>query len=176
MWKKYITVCPHKYKKFEIITGYSYTNSLDSLATIPGSLELSDCLDKCRQNENCQAINFETGLCILLNSSAIEKPDALKESQFPVFTIYAQKVCISGECFWFLLGLDIAQWPVRCFVSVAWWVTSIFKDFTAFKSNSKLSRRWRLFIRFLHKIIWVEKNIFFTQFTQQNLFVSSTFS
>lgn len=41
--------------------------------------------------------SFETGLCVLLSNSAQHKPQLLKESQFPVFTIYAQKVCISGK-------------------------------------------------------------------------------
>nr|XP_027196498.1 uncharacterized protein LOC113790984 [Dermatophagoides pteronyssinus] len=64
------------------------------MSMIPGVLHLADCLDYCRQNQTCNSLNFETGLCVLLSSSAIQLPDALTPSQFPVFTIYAQKICL----------------------------------------------------------------------------------
>ncbi|KAI1292484.1 hypothetical protein HDE_06924 [Halotydeus destructor] len=69
----------------------------DTLATIPDSLQLTDCLEKCRLDQQCQSVNFETGLCVLFNSSASGSGAGLKPSQFPVFTIYAQKVCLSVE-------------------------------------------------------------------------------
>lgn len=64
---------------------------------LPGTLQLTECLQSCKQNDSCQSVNFETGLCVLLIHSAREKPEALTSSQFPVFTIYAQKMCLSGE-------------------------------------------------------------------------------
>lgn len=56
-----------------------------------------------KHNENYPShdTSFETGLCVLMSSSANVKPQALKESQFPVFTIYSQKVCLSGQCDFF---------------------------------------------------------------------------
>ncbi|RWS26801.1 hypothetical protein B4U80_09791 [Leptotrombidium deliense] len=62
---------------------------------IPGTLQLTDCIAFCRRNSTCHAINFETGLCVILTSSATQVPEALTPSQFPVFTIYAQKVCLT---------------------------------------------------------------------------------
>lgn len=63
----------------------------------PGTLQLTDCLNLCRQNASCLSINFETGLCVLLQESADKSPQALQKSQFPVFTIYAHKICLQGE-------------------------------------------------------------------------------
>ncbi|KPM06312.1 Zona pellucida-like and PAN domain containing protein [Sarcoptes scabiei] len=63
---------------------------------IPGVLHLAECLDHCRQNQTCSSLNFETGLCVLLSSSARQLPQALTPSQFPVFTIYAEKICLKG--------------------------------------------------------------------------------
>lgn len=31
---------------------------------------LTDCLESCQNNETCQAINYETGLCVLFSSNA----------------------------------------------------------------------------------------------------------
>ncbi|GFS30961.1 uncharacterized protein TNIN_443691 [Trichonephila inaurata madagascariensis] len=64
---------------------------------VPGTLRLTDCLALCSANATCQAINFETGLCVLFSSSASQRPAALTPSQFPVFTIYAHKVCLLGR-------------------------------------------------------------------------------
>ncbi|KAI2800949.1 hypothetical protein BLOT_013474 [Blomia tropicalis] len=81
---------------FELITGHVYTSPADTVTMIPGVLHLSECLDHCRSNQSCKSLNFETGLCVLLSSSAIQRPFALTPSQFPVFTIYAHKVCLTG--------------------------------------------------------------------------------
>lgn len=67
------------------------------MTMVPGTLQLNDCIAYCNRSETCKAINFETGLCIILTSSAQTHPSALTTSQFPVFTIYAQKVCIPGK-------------------------------------------------------------------------------
>ncbi|RWS27044.1 uncharacterized protein B4U80_03602 [Leptotrombidium deliense] len=81
-------------QSFEIITGYAYTASSDLLTMIPGALQFTECLSHCIQNESCAAVNFETGLCVLLRSSEIQRGDSVKQSQYPVFTIYAKKICI----------------------------------------------------------------------------------
>ncbi|XP_076063382.1 uncharacterized protein LOC143038253 [Oratosquilla oratoria] len=80
---------------FELITGFVYSSAEDIMQSKVGTLELSECLAECLSSDECQAINFETGLCVLFLSSAGEISEELAESQFPVFTIYAQKVCLT---------------------------------------------------------------------------------
>ncbi|XP_060649377.1 uncharacterized protein LOC132786760 [Drosophila nasuta] len=79
---------------FEIITGYVFSAPGRLLDSLPGTLMLTDCLESCQNNETCQSINYETGLCVLFSSNADILPGALTKSQFPVFTIYAQKSCL----------------------------------------------------------------------------------
>ena len=81
---------------FELITGQVFTAPSDTVTMLPGILHLTECLQWCLTNDTCKSVNFETGLCVLLSSSAIERPEALTPSQFPVFTTYAQKVCLKG--------------------------------------------------------------------------------
>jgi len=86
--------CHRDHITFELVTGYVFTSPEDTLSTMPVILKLTDCLNFCRKNSSCKAVNFETGYCILLSSSTTEKPGLLSPSQFPVFTIYAEKVCL----------------------------------------------------------------------------------
>ncbi|XP_067616785.1 uncharacterized protein [Eurosta solidaginis] len=79
---------------FEIITGYVLSAPTKLLDTLPGILMLTDCLDACQVNESCSAVNYETGLCVLFKTTADVLPGSLSRSQFPVFTIYAQKSCL----------------------------------------------------------------------------------
>ncbi|KAG8193928.1 hypothetical protein JTE90_011481 [Oedothorax gibbosus] len=88
--------CSSGFITFELITGYVYTSPGDTLELVPGTLRLTDCLNLCSSNATCQAVNFETGLCVLFASSAALRPAQLTPSQFPVFTIYAHKVCLLG--------------------------------------------------------------------------------
>lgn len=83
--------CNSENISFELVTGYMYSASSELLDSVPGTLMLNDCLEQCHQNESCSAVNYETGLCVLFSSNADKLPDALTKSQFPVFTIYAQK-------------------------------------------------------------------------------------
>lgn len=83
----------------------------DSMIMQPGTLQLTDCLNLCRQNGSCLAINFETGLCVLLQESADKNPQALQKSQFPVFTIYAHKICLQGK--WLEEGLRALIGPEK---------------------------------------------------------------
>lgn len=79
---------------FEMITGYVFSAPESMLDSIPGTLMLVDCLEQCQTNDSCSSINYETGLCILFSSNADKLPGSLIKSQFPVFTIYAQKSCL----------------------------------------------------------------------------------
>ncbi|XP_015791416.1 uncharacterized protein LOC107368149 [Tetranychus urticae] len=81
---------------FELVTGYVFSSADDTMETISGVLQLTECLSKCGENVTCRSVNFETGLCVLLRSDASIKPESLQPSQFPVFTIYAQKSCLKG--------------------------------------------------------------------------------
>ncbi|XP_015784540.1 uncharacterized protein LOC107362058 [Tetranychus urticae] len=87
--------CSEGQWRFELITGHVFTSPSETMTMVPGTLQLTDCIAYCNRSETCKAINFETGLCIILTSSAQSQPSALTTSQFPVFTIYAQKVCIT---------------------------------------------------------------------------------
>ncbi|XP_078034909.1 ZP and PAN domain-containing protein neyo [Augochlora pura] len=87
--------CDPEMVGFELVTGYVYTAPTNMLESIPGTLMLTDCLEICQANDSCQAVNYETGLCVLFSSNADSNPGALSQSQFPVFTIYAQKSCLA---------------------------------------------------------------------------------
>ncbi|GIY41244.1 apple domain-containing protein [Caerostris darwini] len=89
--------CSFEKQSFELVTGFVFTAPDDTLELVPGTLHLTECLSYCRHNASCRAVNFETGLCVLFSSSATDRPEALTSSQFPVFTIYAQKICLQGE-------------------------------------------------------------------------------
>ncbi|KAH8312097.1 hypothetical protein KR044_009403 [Drosophila immigrans] len=78
---------------FELITGYVLSAPSKQLDTLPGTLMLTDCLEACQANESCSAVNYETGLCVMFRSTADQLPGSLSRSQYPVFTIYAQKSC-----------------------------------------------------------------------------------
>lgn len=93
------SACPSGLLTFELSTGFIYKpSSAETLDMKPSTLQLTDCLDYCLHNASCLAINFEMGLCVLLSTSAKQNPYNLYSSQFPVFTIYAEKKCLlSGE-------------------------------------------------------------------------------
>ena len=64
--------CPEDQLSFEMISGYVYTAPADMLDSQPGTLMLTDCIEKCAANATCKSINYETGLCVLFASSADE--------------------------------------------------------------------------------------------------------
>jgi len=88
--------CPEEQVSFEMVTGYVYTAPADMLDSQPGTLMLTDCIDTCQKNSSCRSINYETGLCVLFASNADDSEGELTPSQFPVFTIYVQKNCLSS--------------------------------------------------------------------------------
>lgn len=59
---------------FELITGYVFSAPNDLLDSLPGTLMLTDCLEACQGNDSCQAVNYETGLCVLFSSNADTYP------------------------------------------------------------------------------------------------------
>lgn len=59
---------------FELITGYVFSAPGNVLDSIPGTLMLTDCLETCQGNDSCQAVNYETGLCVLFSSNADALP------------------------------------------------------------------------------------------------------
>lgn len=105
---------------FELITGYVLSAPADSMIMQPGTLQLTDCLNLCRQNSSCLAINFETGLCVLLQESADKNPQALQKSQFPVFTIYAHKICVQGKSIYrnFKRSKNKLELPLCCAIEL----------------------------------------------------------
>lgn len=78
---------------FELITGFVYSSADDIIESNIGALHMNECVDQCRKNPACMALNFETGLCVLFKTAAGEDSGSLSVSQFPVFTLYSQKVC-----------------------------------------------------------------------------------
>jgi len=59
---------------FELVTGYVFSAPTDLLDSLPGTLMLTDCLESCQANDSCQAVNYETGLCVLFSSNADTYP------------------------------------------------------------------------------------------------------
>lgn len=82
---------------FELVTGFLMSTPTDMLDSRIGTLLLSDCVDTCRTNATCRGFNYETGLCVLIDSTADQDPEAMTESQFPVFTMYLQKMCYASS-------------------------------------------------------------------------------
>lgn len=81
--------------EFELITGFVYSSADDIIESNIGALQMSECIGQCRANPSCMALNFETGLCVLFKTATGEVSESLQRSQFPVFTLYAQKVCLT---------------------------------------------------------------------------------
>jgi len=89
--------CPIRDEAFELVTGFVFTSPNSILDTKPGVLKLEECIEACNLNSTCLSVNYETGLCVLFSSSADQTPGALSPSQFPVFTLYAQKICVRAS-------------------------------------------------------------------------------
>lgn len=62
---------------FELVTGYVLTAPEEIIDTLADTLQLADCIETCRKNDTCKALNFETGLCVLFRTSALEAPGKL---------------------------------------------------------------------------------------------------
>lgn len=82
---------------FELLTGQALVAPAVTLSSVSGVMHLTECLNRCLANDTCKSVNFQSGLCVLMGSSADQMPDALKSSQFPLFTIFGQKVCLKGN-------------------------------------------------------------------------------
>lgn len=70
--------CDPEMVGFELVTGYVYTAPTNILESIPGTLMLTDCLETCQANDSCQAVNYETGLCVLFSSNADNNPGKIE--------------------------------------------------------------------------------------------------
>ncbi|XP_046406452.1 uncharacterized protein LOC124171342 [Ischnura elegans] len=105
--------CPPEDVVFELITGHVLSSPKDLIETKAGILRLGECVDKCRRSAKCKAVNFETGLCLLMAANLEDAPDALTPSQFPVFTLFAQKTCVAGAGKACLLGRRRRPWAVE---------------------------------------------------------------
>lgn len=66
--------CDPEMVGFELVTGYVFSAPTDLLDSLPGTLMLTDCLESCQSNDSCQAVNYETGLCVLFSSNADTYP------------------------------------------------------------------------------------------------------
>lgn len=72
-----LTECADVDVNFELITGYVFTAPDSILDTRPGVLKLETCIQACKKNSSCRAVNYETGLCVLFTSSAEIEPGNL---------------------------------------------------------------------------------------------------
>lgn len=85
--------CDPEMVGFELVTGYVYTAPTNMLESIPGSLMLTDCLETCQGNDSCQAVNYETGLCVLFSSNADSNPGKFQNFSISIY-IY---ICIIDQ-------------------------------------------------------------------------------
>lgn len=74
--------CDPEMVGFELVTGYVYTAPTNMLESIPGTLMLTDCLETCQANDSCQAVNYETGLCVLFSSNADSNPGKIESLSY----------------------------------------------------------------------------------------------
>ena len=66
--------CSAQDTTFELRTGYVFTAPEEILDTRPDTLQLAECIENCRANSSCAALNFETGLCVLFRTNAFDTP------------------------------------------------------------------------------------------------------
>ena len=90
--------CPDDQLSFEMISGYVYTAPADMLDSQPGTLMLTDCIDKCRANATCKSINYETGLCVLFASSADENAGKL-DAIFTIRNLITILTCLKKDLY-----------------------------------------------------------------------------
>jgi hypothetical protein len=73
-WAVAARACRPEDVHFEMMTGYVYSAPSEIMVTSAGVLLLRDCIEQCRHNATCHAINFETGLCVLFAGSYTDQP------------------------------------------------------------------------------------------------------
>lgn len=87
--------CDPEMVGFELVTGYVFTAPTNMLESIPGTLMLTDCLETCQANDSCQAVNYETGLCVLFSSNADSNPGKIESlSYLPKDCSEKHRLCI----------------------------------------------------------------------------------
>lgn len=91
--------CDPEMVGFELVTGYVYTAPTNMLESIPGTLMLTDCLETCQANDSCQAVNYETGLCVLFSSNADSNPGRIESlSYLPKDCSKNYRLCSMRQC------------------------------------------------------------------------------
>ena len=90
--------------EFELITGFVYSNADDIIESNVGALQMPDCLQQCRANPSCLALNFEMDcvyssrqllvktqvsntLFYLKQTSIFTKLDLMDEAHFALTTL-----------------------------------------------------------------------------------------
>jgi len=86
--------CPAEDATFELVTGWMYSAPHDILETRAGTLQLAECVEACKLNLSCQAVNFETGLCVLFKSQVGEKSGKQQFFQTPLSLKYFLLLCM----------------------------------------------------------------------------------
>lgn len=78
---------------FELLTGFTFTAPKKVIEQHMGTLMLTDCLEMCQANDSCQAVNFETGLCVLFTTNADSEPSKCNDnfSYFSPSLVYKQR-------------------------------------------------------------------------------------
>lgn len=80
--------CDPEMVGFELVTGYVYTAPTNMLESVPGTLMLTDCLESCQANDSCQAVNYETGLCVLFSSNADSNPGESRKKMSKFYFLF----------------------------------------------------------------------------------------
>lgn len=75
-----VTNCPVEDATFELVTGWMYSSPQDILETRAGTLQLAECIEACKSNQSCLAVNFETGLCVLFKSQVKDRTGKLLDT------------------------------------------------------------------------------------------------
>lgn len=86
--------CDPEMVGFELVTGYVFTAPTNMLESIPGTLMLTDCLETCQANDSCQAVNYETGLCVLFSSNADSNPGKIESLSI---SAYSRQQSVQGD-------------------------------------------------------------------------------
>lgn len=86
--------CDPEMVGFELVTGYVFTAPTNMLESIPGTLMLTDCLETCQANDSCQAVNYETGLCVLFSSNADSNPGKI---ELLSISAYSRQQSVQGD-------------------------------------------------------------------------------
>lgn len=85
---------------FEIVPGAIFITEDSSKLDQFQTFDITECVDRCRNDAKCMSANFETGFCSYSIHNSVQKPDSLRTEDFPVFPTYLEKLCLAipDEC------------------------------------------------------------------------------